>query len=75
MDWYRVHVFGYPTGAFPIHSLLGFFIFHGLVWSSILVIFGVLVALRRRLRDHGEAAMQQFGEDILPLFLLFAISV
>ena len=28
-----------------------------------------------RLRDHGAAALQQFGEDFLPLLLLFAISV
>ena len=50
-------------------------VFHGLVWSSLLVIAGVLLALRRRLRDHGAAALQQFGEDLLPLILLFAISV
>ena len=72
---YRVHVFGFPTGSFPIHSFFGFMTFHGLVWSSFLVIIGVLLALRRRLNDNGVAAMQQFGEDILPLFLLFAISV
>jgi len=74
-DWYRVHVFGYPTFAFPIHSVFGFLIFHGLVWSSLLVIAGVTLSLRRRLRDHGAAALQQFGEDLLPLLLLFAISV
>lgn len=72
---YRVYLFGYPTVAFPIRSLFGFLVFHGLVWSSVLVVIGVLVALRRRLRDHGAAALQQFGEDILPLLLLFAISV
>jgi hypothetical protein len=75
LAWYRVYVFGYPTMAFPINSLMGFMVFHGLVWSSVLVIAGVLLALRRRLRDHGAAALQQFGEDLLPLFLLFAISV
>ena len=73
--WYRVYVFGLPTIAFPIDSWLGFFVFHGLVWASFLVIAGVLVALRRRFRDHGAAALQQFGEDLLPLLLLFAISV
>jgi hypothetical protein len=31
--------------------------------------------MRRRMRDPGEAAVQQFGEDILPLLALFAISV
>src|SRR5690606_12644253 len=28
-----------------------------------------------RMRDRGAAATQQFGEDILPLLLLFAISI
>jgi hypothetical protein len=74
-DVYRVYVFGYPTTSFPIHSVFGFFLFHGLVWSSVLVIVGVLLAFRRRLRDHGLAALQEFGEDVLPLLLLFAISV
>lgn len=75
LDWYRVFVFGLPTIAFPIHSLMGFVTFHGLVWSSLLVILGVVLAMHRRLRDHGLAALQEFGEDFLPLFLLFAISV
>ncbi len=72
---YRVHVFGVAAGEFAIASLFGFVVFHGLVWSSFLVIAGVVLALRRRLRDRGAAALQQFGEDFLPLLLLFAISV
>jgi len=34
-----------------------------------------MLAMRRRMRDHGAAVLQQFGEDFLPLILLFAISV
>jgi hypothetical protein len=75
LDWYRVYVFGYPTVSFPIESAIGFFTFHALIVASVLVIAGVLLSLRRRLRDHGAAALQQFGEDLLPLVLLFAISV
>ena len=75
LTWYRVYVFGLPMIRFPIDSVLGFVIFHGLVWSSFLVISGVMLAMRRRVRDHGAAALQQFGEDFLPLVLLFAISV
>lgn len=75
LSWYRVYVFGLPTMAFPIDSVASFVIFHGLVWSSFLVIAGVMLAMRRRMRDHGAAALQQFGEDFLPLILLFAISV
>lgn len=75
LDWYRVYVFGFPTISFPVDSPIAFFTFHGLVWSSWLVIAGVMLAFRRRMIDHGAAAVQQFGEDILPLLLLFAISV
>jgi hypothetical protein len=72
---YQVFVFGFPTFSFGHASLMGLLIFHGLVWSSFLVIAGVALALHRRLRDHGAAALQDFQEDLLPLFLLFAISV
>jgi hypothetical protein len=72
---YRTFVFGFPVQDFPVDSLLAFVIFHGLVWSSILVIAGVMMAFRRRMIDHGAVAVQQFGEDILPLLMLFAISV
>lgn len=75
LDWYRTYVFGFPTFAFPVHSLFGVMVFHGLVWASILVTLGVMLAMRRRMRDHGAAALQQFGEDFLPLILLFAISI
>ena len=75
LDTYRTYVFGFATSSFPIHSLVAFLIFHGLVWSAFLVIAGVMLALRRRMRDHGAAAVQRFGEDILPLVLLFAISM
>ena len=60
---------------FPVESAVAFVIFHGLVWASFLVIAGVMLAFRRRMIDHGAVAVQQFGQDILPLLLLFAISV
>ena len=75
LSQYEVFVFGFPAGAFRHESLLGEFIFHGLVWSALLVIPGVLLAFRRRFRDHGAAVLQNLREDVMPLFLLFAISV
>lgn len=75
LHMYRTFVFGIPTQDFPVESWLAFVIFHGLVWSSFLVIAGVMLAFRRRMIDHGAVAVQQFGQDILPLLLLFAISV
>jgi MFS transporter, NNP family, nitrate/nitrite transporter len=72
---YRTFVFGIATQDFPVESIVAFVIFHGLVWSSFLVIAGVMLAFRRRMIDHGAVTVQQFGQDILPLLLLFAISV
>jgi nitrate/nitrite transporter NarK len=75
VEMYRTFVFGVAVQDFPVESLPAFVIFHGLVWSSFLVIAGVMLAFRRRMIDHGAAATQQFAQDVLPLLLLFAISV
>lgn len=72
---YRAFVFGLPTFSFAVGSLIGFLAFHGLVWSSILIVIGVMLAMRRRMREESAAALQTFAEDFMPLFLLFAISV
>jgi hypothetical protein len=75
IDLYRTFVFGFPVLDFHVESITAFVTFHGLVWASFLVIAGVMLAFRRRMVDHGALALQQFGEDLLPLVLLFAISV
>ncbi|HKI86029.1 MAG TPA: MFS transporter [Thermoanaerobaculia bacterium] len=72
---YRAFVFGIPTFAFNASSLFAFLVFHGLVWAAILVIAGVMLAMRRRMRDEGAAALQLFTEDFLPLILLFTVSL
>lgn len=75
LDRYRAFLFGFQAFDFPIHSVFAFIVFHGLVWPAFLVTAGVMVAMRRRMRDQSAAALQQFGEDFLPLILLFAVSV
>jgi hypothetical protein len=74
-EHYNVVLFGFEITSFPVKSLIAVLIFHGLVWSAFLVIAGVMLAMRRRMRDRDAAALQQFGEDIMPLVLLFAISI
>ena len=75
LETYRTFVFGVPMQDFAVESVVAFFIFHGLVWSSFLVIGGVMLAFRRRMVDRGAVSTQQFAQDILPLLLLFAISI
>jgi nitrate/nitrite transporter NarK len=75
IDIYRTYVFGFPVQDFHVESITAFVVFHGLVWASFLVIAGVMLAFRRRMIDHAAVTVQQFGQDVLPLVLLFAISV
>jgi hypothetical protein len=72
---YRTYVFGFPVHDMPIDSIEAFLVFHGLVWAAFLVIAGVMFAMWRRVREHGAAAVEQFGEDFMPLILLFAVSI
>jgi hypothetical protein len=75
LDLYRTYVFGLPLVTFPVESVFGFIIFHGLLWSAILVIAGVMLAFRRRMVDRAAVTLQLFAQDVMPLVLLFAISV
>jgi hypothetical protein len=75
LDMYRTFVFGFPVQDFRVESFFAFVIFHGLVWSAFLVIAGVMIAFRRRMIDHAAVSVQQFVQDVMPLILLFAISV
>jgi hypothetical protein len=75
LEVYRAMVFGLAVGDFGVGSPLGFVVFHGLVWASFLVIAGVMLAFRRRMIDPSAASVQQFGEDMLPLILLLAVSM
>jgi len=72
---YEAVIFGFPAFRFPHQSPFAFLLFHGLVWASFLVIAGVMLAMRRRMREEGAGALQRFAEDFMPLLLLFAVSV
>lgn len=75
IDVYEAHLFGFKTAEFPLHTWVAGLIFNALNWSSIMVIVGVLLFMRRRLTHAGQIAIQTFEGDWLPLLLLLAISV
>lgn len=74
-EHYQLWLFGFPVFVFPVEAGTGFALFHGLDWTAALLILGVGLALWRRVTDTGLVTTQRFGYDLVPLVLLFAISV
>jgi len=72
---YHIWALGFPLFAFGPYSVFGFLIYHALVFTSALLIIGLILAFHRRFHDLAAIAVQRFGFDIVPLALLFAIAV
>ena len=72
----RYKAFAGPVGtvSFDSRSVAGWFMFHALDVSAVLVLAGVFIFLSRRLRDPGALAVER-SNDFLPLAGLFAVSV
>ena len=71
---HRIWVLGFPLFSFDTGSIFGFMLYHALVFTSILLIIGLVMAYHRRFHDLYTIAIQRFGFDIVPLALLFAIA-
>lgn len=74
-DIYRAFVFGIPLGSFHLGTVVAETTFNILDIAAVMVLIGVFFAFWRRGRDHGAWSVQQFSDDMLPLLLLFAISI
>ena len=72
---YVVQFMGMRQFAFDPHSIVGFMFFNGLNFSAVFVLIGVAIAMHRRLYDMGAQAVQTFTNDVIPLFMLFAVAV
>ena len=73
-DRYQVYISRVGTLQFDADSVAGWFTYHALDVAAVLVLGGVFVFLRRRLRDPGALATERSG-DFLALAGLFAVSV
>ncbi len=72
---YRVKALGLAVDQFSIHSAKAFVMFNLLNFSAVIVLVGLVLATWRRITDAGERATQKFFEDIVPLLLIFAVTV
>jgi hypothetical protein len=71
---YQVFLGQVGTISFNAESVIGWLTFHALDIAAVLVLAGVFIFLRRRLRDPGALAVERSG-DFLALAGLFAVSV
>lgn len=73
-DRYQIFISRVGTMSFDAESLVGWTIYHVLDIAAVLVLAGVFIFLRRRLRDPGALAVERSG-DFVALAGLFAVSV
>jgi len=71
---YQLFVLGVRVQEFSVDSLPALLLFNALNFSAVLVLVGVALALHRRLTEPGALALQQFGQDLVPLLLLSAVA-
>jgi hypothetical protein len=72
---YRAFVFGQNVFTFHLGTITALLTFNILDISAVMVLAGVALALFRRARDRGAIAVQQFSQDMMPLLMLFSISI
>ena len=72
---YVTEVFGRPVMQFNPESIIGFLVLNSLNISAVMVLIGVGLAMHRRVFERGAQAVQSWFNDLLPLFILFAVSV
>lgn len=72
---YQMELMGVPQFAFDPNGLVGWLFFNVLNISAVLVLAGIGFAMHRRTFQHGAQAVQSVENDLLPLALLFAVSI
>ena len=70
---YRLVVLGFDLDQFHVYSARGFLVFNLLNISAVILLVGLILSVRLRMRDKGEFAIQTFADDVFPLLLLFAV--
>ena len=72
---YYVKVFGFAVREVNVNSLEAKLMFNMLNIAAVFVLIGLIMAFYRRLTDPGVRAVQTFVEDILPLLIIFSVTI
>lgn len=72
---YSVQFMGHQVMQFAPGGVIAFFFFNGLNIAAVMILVGLGIAMHRRIFEPGAQAVQTLANDLLPLFILFAVSV
>ena len=72
---YNAFMFGIPVGRFHLGTVVAELTFNILDIAAVMVLIGVFFAFWRRAQDRDARSVQQFSTDLMPLIMLFAISI
>ena len=72
---YRAFVFGQHVSTFHLGSVTAAITFNILDISAVMVLLGVALCAVPARGDRGAISVQQFAQDMMPLLMLFAISI
>ncbi|MBU9713245.1 MFS transporter [Evansella tamaricis] len=71
---YQVVVFGVPTLKMHPDGLLAGLIFEGLNITATMLLIGVIMAIVRRIKNHDTQVTQRAEFDLVPLYILLAMT-
>ncbi|MGO4889317.1 MFS transporter [Anaerobacillus sp. MEB173] len=72
---YQMIVFGFPTITMSPTGILAQMAFNGLNITALLLLIGLIMALIRRTNNKNLAVTQRVEFDLVPLFMLLAVTV
>ncbi|WP_078546412.1 MFS transporter [Litchfieldia alkalitelluris] len=74
-ETYQIVAFNIPTMKMAAHGLFAELVYNGLNITALMVLIGVSMALARRLVNKDVRVTQRVEFDLLPLYILLAVTV
>lgn len=72
---YQLVLMGIPTMKMNADGLIASMIFNGLNITAMMVLVGVIMAVARRIHNHDLKVTERAEFDLLPLYILLAVTV
>ncbi|MBN6189301.1 MFS transporter [Aneurinibacillus sp. BA2021] len=72
---YAVSVLGLKPFVMDVEGWLAFMIYNGLNWTAAMCLIGVSMMFYRRIKDRDLQVTQRFEFDLVPLFIILAVTV